>query len=285
MRFTIDHTIDYHYSRAVFLEPHTFRLRPRVDGGQFVEHHTLRIQPAPTGVTQTLDAYGNVIARAWFSDTTETLKIEAHSVVVTERRNPFDYILDADNLTLPPVYGPAERHRLDHPLTRLPHPGGADDRVAAFARELIDETGGNTLAFLSTLNHRLYERTRIILREEGDPYPPLRTFDERCGACRDVTELFADACRVAGVACRFVSGYQEGDPDTSDRHLHGWAEVYLPGAGWRGFDPTHGLAVADAHIAVAAAARPADAAPVTGTFRGTDATATMAYDLKLTVER
>lgn len=283
MRFETEHTLIYRYSRPVFLEPQAIRLRPREDGNQFVERFDLTIEPTPAGLTHTIDARNNVFTYAWFNDTTESLTVSSRSVVRTSRTNPFDFILDERSARLPIEYSPTDRHLLDLALTRLPHPAGPDDRVAAFARQLIEESDSNTLTFLSLLNHSLYDRTRIELREEGDPYPPARTFDEHCGACRDIAELFADICRVAGIACRFVSGYQEGDPDTTDRHLHAWAEVYLPNAGWRGFDPTHGLAVSDAHVALAAAVRPADAAPTTGTFRGTDATSKLDYDLQIDI--
>lgn len=284
MRFTIDHTLTYRYSRPVFLEPQTIRLRPRDDGNQFVERFDLTIDPDPVGLTRTIDARNNVITYAWFGELTESLTIRSRSVVRTSRTNPFDYILDEDASSLPVTYPPTDRHLLDLALTRRPHPAGDDDRVAAFARRLIEESGGGTLAFLSLLTHQLYERTKFELRDEGDPNEPLQTFDQCRGACRDTAELFADACRVAGVAVRFVSGYQQGDPDTTDRHLHAWSEVYLPHAGWRGFDPTHGLAVSNGHVALAAAARPADAAPTTGNFRGTGATSQFSYELTIDIE-
>ena len=285
MRFEIEHALIYRYSQPVFLEPQTIRLRPREDGNQFVEAFELDITPQPAGLTRTIDARNNVFTYAWFHNTTEELKIVSRATVRTTRTNPFDFILDQQASTLPIEYAATDRHLLDLALTRLPHPDGSEDRVAAYARQLIEESGGNTMAFLSLLNHRLYERTRIELRDEGDPHPPARTFDQSCGACRDIAELFADVCRVVGIACRFVSGYQEGDPETNDRHMHAWAEVYLPNAGWRGFDPTHGLAVADGHVALAAAARPADAAPTTGNFRGTGATSELEYDLHMTITR
>jgi transglutaminase-like putative cysteine protease len=84
------------------------------------------------------------------------------------------------------------------------------------------------------------------------------------GSCRDFTVLFMEACRAVGLAARFVSGYEEGDSTVLERDLHAWAEVYIPGGGWRGFDPTHGLAVADRHVALVASAFPQFTAPVTG---------------------
>ena len=103
----------------------------------------------------------------------------------------------------------------------------------------------------------------------------------KCGACRDVSVLFNDACRSLGLPARFVSGYFEGDPDNPENDLHAWSEVYLPGAGWRGFDPTHGLAVAARHVALIAGIEPDQAAPLTGSFRGTEATSEIEFDVKI----
>jgi len=89
------------------------------------------------------------------------------------------------------------------------------------------------------------------------------------------------ACRNYGLATRFVSGYQEGDSDMTHRHLHAWVEVYIPGGGWRGYDPSHGLAVADRHIALSASYAPAGTLPVKGNFRGTGVTAEMKYFISL----
>lgn len=88
------------------------------------------------------------------------------------------------------------------------------------------------------------------------------------GSCRDTAVLFIHACRAAGLAAWFLSGYQEGDLDHPEQHRHAWVEAYLPGAGWRGYDPSHGLAVSDRHIALVAAADPADATPIQGALWG-----------------
>jgi transglutaminase-like putative cysteine protease len=134
-----------------------------------------------------------------------------------------------------------------------------------------------------SLNQRIYDLVKVVIREDGEAYAPDETLRRREGACRDLAWLFVACCREAGLAARFVSGYQAGDPDTKDRYLHAWAEVYLPGGGWSGFDPTLGLAVADQHVVIAAAATPAGAAPVCGSFRGTGATAQMKTTISVEV--
>lgn len=112
---------------------------------------------------------------------------------------------------------------------------------------------------------------------------PEETLSRMKGTCRDFVVLFAEACRSLGFAARFVSGYTQGDLDNAENYLHAWAEVYLPGGGWRGYDPTLGLAVADQHIALTSGASPLQAAPVSGSFRGTEATATIKYNLTISV--
>jgi transglutaminase-like putative cysteine protease len=285
MRFEIIHTTRYGFDRSVFLEPHRLRLHPRRDGGQHVERFAYEIEPAPAGLTESLDAENNLLGVCWFSELTATLTVTARSVVHTTRPNAFDYILPAEAMRLPLSYPEALAAALGLSLRRADPPdAGEEDPVAAFTRQLLDQTDRQTLPFLTALTDRLYERTEVVIRDEGEPCSPAETLRTTVGACRDLTVLFMDCCRVAGLAARFVSGYQEGDPDQRERHLHAWPEVYLPLAGWRGFDPTHGLAVSDRHVAVASSHHPVAAMPVTGTFRGTDATSRMSYKIEMTVQ-
>ena len=149
------------------------------------------------------------------------------------------------------------------------------------AEQLRQAARGEVVPFLTRLTETIYNRFRVIHREKGSPWPPATTIEQRQGACRDLAVLFIDICRVVGLAARFVSGYQEGDDDQEKRYLHAWAEVYLPGAGWRGFDPTHGLAVSDRHVAIAAAAEPQNAAPVAATYRGSNVEAELFAEVKM----
>ncbi len=281
MKFRISHLIAYRYSLPVFLEPHTFRLCPRSDGSQRVVAFSLEFEPRPSISTEVLDPEGNRVLHAWFEDTTESLKVRVHSEVETLRSNPFDYILLDDSAGQLPMRYAAESQKLLAPCcTPSSKPTSP---VARFARSIAEETGMNTLTFVGALNQRLYETSHVEIRDEGDPLAPEVTLASRRGACRDLAVLFTECCRLQGIAARFVSGYQEGDPDSEQRHLHAWAEVYLPGGGWRGYDPTLGLTVADGHVALAASANPALAAPSSGTFRGTGAASTMEANLEIQV--
>ncbi len=280
MFFDITHSTTYTFDRPVFLEPHTFRLRPRCDGSQRLIRFETEAEPRPAGLTECLDVEGNAVIHAWFERVTDLLTLRSVLAVETLRSNPFDYLLvDPVAESLPMMYADDLQARL------LPYRSGADvhEEVAQLARTIAAEAGHTSIPFLAALNERIHGLCKVVTREEGDPQPPEMTLAERRGACRDLTVLFMEACRAQGIASRFVSGYQEGDPRQKDRNLHAWAEVYLPGGGWRGYDPTLGLAVADRHVAVAAAASPRDAAPVSGTFRGTGVSSRIEAEIRLRV--
>ena len=279
MIFEIAHTTTYAFSRPVFLEPHTVRLRPRCDGSQRLIRFELQGEPKPAGLSECLDLEGNCVVHAWFDGSTESLQVRTRCEVETLRENPFDYIVHPSAARLPVEYAD------DLGLSLAPYcfRDSADDEVARFASSIADEVDRQTLPFLAALNRRIFQMCQVVIREEGEPQPPEATLAYRRGACRDLAVLFMDACRALGLGTRFVSGYQEGDPDQERRDLHAWAEVYVPGGGWRGYDPTHGLAVADRHVPVAAGMRPALAAPITGAFRGTGVSSHMQSDVRISV--
>ncbi|MEM8680377.1 MAG: transglutaminase family protein [Planctomycetota bacterium] len=283
MRYLITHHTEYTFSRPVALEPHLLRFQPRSEGAQFVSTHEIEISPAPSGSTAHLDAEGNSVNRVWFQGESAQLILEARSMVQTTRTNPFDYLLTDKNASLPvkyrlelqPILLAAQRR------SRLPT---ASDPVATLARQLANQVDQQLTRFLMSLSQHVRDHWEIIRREEGPPWSPEQTFERKAGACRDLAWLFVDACRSVGLAARFVSGYQADPDEKLRRDLHGWAEVYVPGAGWRGFDPTQGLAVADAHIAVAASIDPAGTYPVAGSFRGTGATSTMTTNIEIELQ-
>lgn len=155
--------------------------------------------------------------------------------------------------------------------------------VAELARTLARESGGETLAFLSLLARRIFETTERVVREDGGPLPAEETLRTRQGACRDLAVLYVESCRAMGLAARFVSGYHASRETRDRRFMHAWAEVYVPGGGWRGYDPSWGLAVSDRHVAVAASAASHGAAPVSGIFRGDGATSRMAAELTIQI--
>jgi transglutaminase-like putative cysteine protease len=278
MHFTIRHHTHYRYSQAVRLSPQRLRFNPRDDGAQRVISHQIDITPMPLGRSEYLDLEGNRVTQVWFGEETDHFDIEVTMQVETLRRNPCDFLLAPEAAALP----------IDHEhdalcarayLERIE----CDDAVTAFAAELSLSVGRDTLSFLDRLNRQLFAEVAQTHRDTGAPQSPSLTLQSRRGACRDLAVLFVDCCRAEGIAARFASGYQKGHQRSERRHLHAWPEVYLPGAGWRGFDPTHGEAVADTHVTIAAAAHSRDTMPVSGIFSGTGASSTLEYTVKIHV--
>ncbi|MEB3260825.1 MAG: transglutaminase family protein [Cyanobacteriota bacterium] len=275
MFFHIRHHLAYTYGRPVFLEPTTLRLTPRQDANQRLLRHRLEIQPPPSGSSPVLEPDGTDAIVGWFHDTHQDLTIAMEALVETRRDNPFDWIItDPSARALPATYSP----ELARSLAPCLEAAEVDPAVAAWARGRAEEVGGDTSAFLMHLADHIHHGFVHIGRLDGDPFSPTETLRERRGACRDTAMLFVAACRALGLAARFVSGYSmHHPPEVSEHELHAWAEVYLPGAGWRGYDPSLGLAVADGHVALAATPDHRLAAPVSGSFRGTGTTSTMRY--------
>lgn len=280
MRFHLQHTTSYQFSREVFLEPHVVRLQPRHDGAQQPGLCQFSVEPEPQGSCTEFDAEGNVITHFWFAGVTDRLRLACASEVTTCRQNPFDYLLTSANSELP-VHYPRDLQ----PLLLLARQRTAvpkrSDPVRELAEELMRSTDRKVTRFLMTLCSRVQDGFSHIRRETGQPWPPEQTFERQSGSCRDLAWLYIDACRAVGLAARFVSGYQVAEELDERPELHAWSEVLIPGAGWRGFDPTLGVAVSDLHIALAASVIPAYAAPVAGSLRGSGATSELTYDIQI----
>jgi transglutaminase-like putative cysteine protease len=272
MRISVTHSTVYRYERAVTLEPHTIRLRPRVDAAQRLLNHQLSIEPRPAGTAGLLDQDGNVALQAWFEGAVEELAVATTFEVETLRANPYDFLLPTpDALALPGVPPAALSHYVE---------GRSDGPIRQFAERIAAQADRQTMPFLKTLVVSLFETSRHIVRPLGDPRPAAETLVTREGSCRDLTVLFCACCREVGLPARFVSGYERESAFQEHSYMHAWAEVYIPGGGWRGFDPSRGLAVSTSHVAVAAAADPALAAPISGSYRGT-ASSAMQFQIQM----
>jgi len=262
----------------VRLGPQSVRFHPRDDGAQRVIGHQQSITPTPLGRSDHLDLEGNRVTQVWFEEETDHFDIEVIMQVETLRCNAFDFIMTPEATVLPinhehdVICARAYLERIE-----------PDDAVTAFAAELSLAVNRDTLRFLNDLNNQLFADFSHMHRDTGAPQSPALTLESRRGACRDLAVLFVDCCRSEGIAARFVSGYQKGDLQSERRHLHAWPEVYLPGGGWRGFDPTHGQAIADTHVTIAAAAHPRDTMPVSGSFSGKGVTSTLDYTVEIQV--
>ncbi|WP_019498199.1 transglutaminase family protein [Pseudanabaena sp. PCC 6802] len=287
MRYKIFHATTYSYAQTVSLLPHMLRLRPRCDIMQKLLHFQLDIDPEPANLSQIVDLDGNAIAQIWFEQPTQYLTVQASSEVETYCDNPFNYLLEPWATRLPIDYPASYLTQLQPYLNSGQAYGQSigqsicDPIATQLAQELRHDSQDWVVTFLGNLNQRLYEECRYVIREEGAPMPAGLTWSRKEGSCRDLTVLFMEVCRAVGIPARFVSGYQEGDLDSTERHLHAWAEIYLPGAGWRGYDPTHGLAVSDRHIAIAASALPIYTAPITGKLKSGNVSSSIEFSLSI----
>ena len=278
MLFTIRHHTHYHYSHPVQLGPQQLRFRPRDDGAQRVINHHINVTPTPQGRNEHLELEGNPVTQVWFEGETDQLTVDVTMQVETLRRNAFDFIL-APEATVLPIKHEHDLICAQAYLERIE----INDAVTAFAAELSLAVNRDTLRFLDHLNVKLFSEFKHMHRDTGAPQSPAHTLQSRSGACRDLAVLFVDCCRAEGIAARFASGYQKGDLMSERRHLHAWPEVYLPGGGWRGFDPTHGKPVSDCHVTIAAAAHSRDTMPVTGSYIGKGVTSKLDFNLNIQV--
>lgn len=265
MMISVEHSTFYRYDHAVLLEPHTFRLRPRMTTTQRLLAFDLELAPEPIGTSESLDQDGNLALHAWFTAPVTELRVTSRFRVELVRDNPFDYNLPVESETLPMRYA----YPLSASLASYSNALSVDEPVRRFSRLIAAEAQGSPAAFLTALNQQIYNSFEHVIRPEGAARTSGQTLELLEGSCRDLAILFCDACRSMGLASRFVSGYECASAGTPDASMHAWAEVYLPAAGWRGYDPSRGLLVANRHVAVAAAFHPDLASPVAGAFTGT----------------
>jgi transglutaminase-like putative cysteine protease len=279
--YNIEHAIEYRYSQPVSFAPHQLRLYPRSNVQQSVLSFDLTIDPLPQQISKSIDLDGNNSILVWFDDLpTDRLKIQTQIQVSTHLDNPFNYLLEPWAERLPIDYPHSLYQQLQPYLAGyLAH--SIDPIAAELAGAIWQSVDGKTIPFLTELNQQIYHNCQYSIRQDGAALPPSIVWKNRAGSCRDLVVLFIEVCRSVGLAGRFVSGYEAG-AETDDRHLHAWAEIYLPGAGWRGYDPTHGLVVAANHIALSASPFPAQTTPVEGNLRTVGAIATeMNYRLMI----
>ena len=273
----LSHRTSYHYDRLVTLSPHVIRLRPAPHCRTPILSYSLSVAPKRHFINWQQDPYGNYLARLVFPDQAQQLMIDVDLTAELSVVNPFDFFLEPSAETFPFAYEHGLSQELAPYLERLPAGPKLRDFLARIDRDI---TCGHhkvrTIDFLVDLNRRLAQEVNYIIRLESGVQTPEETLARGSGSCRDTGWLLVQILRHLRLAARFVSGYLiQLAPDvkpldgpigpTSDfADLHAWAEVYLPGAGWIGFDPTSGLLAGEGHIPLAATPGHAGAAPVTG---------------------
>ncbi|MCY7350435.1 MAG: transglutaminase family protein [Cytophagaceae bacterium] len=262
MKLFVRHQLVYTYSKSVSLTPHTLHLYPPTNPFVRLDRHEFQISPEPEKLVLTTDVEGNVQHQLFYQQPTNCLDITAEMEVTTLLENPFDFIFHpVESYRIPFQYSESIKQVLQAYL----QPRGATTLVEQFARQVAAEANWKTLPFLTHLNKNIRHNFDYEVRETGPPLSPEQLLLNRKGSCRDYVSLYMAACQVLGLAARFVSGYYFGELK-DEQYLHAWAEVYLPGAGWRGFDPTQNAMVADRHVPLAASLIPKLVTPVAGSF-------------------
>ena len=277
MRIEIQHKIFYNYSEPVFLEPHTVRMTPRSDPFQTLESHDLFIEPEPAGISRKLSLEANIAHHIWFNDKTDYLTVTSVSTIDTHNINPFDFIVYPHKCSTLPMDYPLEIELLVKTYTE---PLPVSTEISDCVHGLCDKNGYQLIPSITAIIEYINENFVYEPREHGEPYSPDHTFSAKKGSCRDFAVLCMAMFRHLGIATRFVSGYFFDESLETPPELHAWVEVYIPGGGWRGFDPTNAIAVHGNHIVLAACADPDLAQTVTGSFRGS-ATSKMTAELSV----
>ena len=271
IHIALNHVTHYRYDRPVALGPQVIRLRPAPHCRTRILSYALKVTPAKHFINWQQDPQANCLARVTFPDRTRELCIEVDLVAEMAVLNPFDFFLEPYAQTVPFAYEDAEQRDLAPYLARLPLTPRFKDYLADIPR-----TPTVTVDFLVQLNQTLARDIRYLIRMEPGVQTPEQTLQNASGSCRDSSWLLVQLLRHLGLAARFASGYliqlvadvkSLDGPSGTERDftdLHAWCEVYLPGAGWIGLDPTSGLLAGEGHIALACTPEPSAAAPISG---------------------
>jgi len=267
MRARLIHRFDYRYSEPVLLGSHRFCLRPRPHGFQRLITYGLQVSPDPSQLYALRAAGGGTIPRARFLGESDHLTVVASSEVETYNPPLIEACLDQDMARLPVTIGKLNPDLLSNLQGWLPN-GQHDAAAMDLAQEALMGSDQRSLTFLQQLVEMIQDRVKYTQRHVGPAWPAGRTLKERVGSCRDLAMLMIECCRSMGLPARFVSGYHLVEPKPERYDLHAWAEVYLQGAGWRGFDPSGQGAVDDRYIPVATSSKSDLTAAISGSFSG-----------------
>ena len=267
MKIKYIHNLEYSYEESVQLGEHRLCIKPRSHGFQRLINFNLNISPNPKILYPLLAASGEEINRITFEGYTDSLSIKAISEVET-LKHPciLDGVKERD-LTLPFCRSIINRD-LQGALEGWMPNGQHDPSAVELAQESLAGSSNNALSFTFQLIEIIQDRVKYTKRHTGPAWPASRTLRERVGSCRDLAMLMVESCRSVGIPSRFVSGYHFEDPLQKEFELHAWAELYIPGAGWRGFDPSGKGLIDERYLTLVSSSKSNLTAVITGNFRG-----------------
>ena len=266
-RIRIEHITEYRFPVPVTLGAHRLLVRPREGHDIRIESSLLDIKPAYR-IEWHREIYGNSLAVVTFLEPAAYLRIASDVIVQHYEDQPLDFSLHPSAEWYPFNYDPLEQIDLV-PYQTPVFPRDTKALKAWITRFCPPGERVETNELLRRLNAAIVERVSYAMREEPGVQSPMETLTLGKGSCRDLATLFIEACRFCGLAARFVSGYLLSEAAVEDYgSTHAWSEIYLPGAGWRGYDSTSGQLTGPDHIAVAVNRRPDAVPPVSGSFLG-----------------
>jgi uncharacterized protein (DUF2126 family)/transglutaminase-like putative cysteine protease len=267
----LTHVTHYKYDRLVEVGPQTVRLRPAPHCRTRILSYSLKVEPAKHFINWQQDPQANYLARVVFPEPTRELRFEVGLVAEMSVFNPFDFFLEPAAEQFPFTYDALLQRELAPYLIKLEGEPRFEAYLASVSRE-----PKRTIDFLVELNMKLATDVAYLIRMEPGVQTPEVTLGNGSGSCRDSAWLLVQLLRHMGLAARFVSGYLiqltpdmksldgPSGPKTDFTDLHAWCEVYLPGGGWIGLDPTSGLLAGEGHIPLACTPEPGSAAPIEG---------------------
>ena len=265
MNIELVHTIEYKYSEPVFIEPHLFRIIPQQGIYMKTHEQEFEVSPDPTMLYSVRSVDGEYFSAA-FSEMVDGFKVGIKSILELTEYNPFDFIVYPGEFFKVPFKARAKEFSEFKPYLKVFQKSA---KVKAEALRLAKECGYSIIDFMNTLNSFLNKEIKYETREEGNARLAEETLDLRTGSCRDISFLFVEMCRALNIPSRFVSGYHVHDNlATEPIGLHAWAEAFIPGAGWKAFDPTLGLVCFGRHVTLSTSAIPYNTLPVKGCYRG-----------------